>query len=94
MIRWFIQEQEIGVRKQSLGESDTRFLAAAERPHQLIHLLVREPEPHEHFLRAVLDGEAPGDLKVKTQSFVLLKELVEDFAARRLHCVFQLSHSC
>src|SRR5829696_2973066 len=40
MIRWLVQEQEIGVREQSLGERDTRFLATAERPHRLIHLLI------------------------------------------------------
>ena len=92
MIRWLVQEQEIGVRKQSLGERDPRFLAAAERPHRLIHLLATEAEPHEDFIRAVLDVEATGDLKVKTQAFILLKELVEDVAARGLHCVFELSH--
>jgi len=55
-------------------------------------LLAAETEPHENFFRAVLDVETAGDLKVKTQAFILLKELVEGTAARGLHSQFELSH--
>ena len=75
MIRRLIQQQEIGVGQQSLGERDPCFLAAAERPHRLIHLLAAEAESHEDFIGAVLDVEPAGDLKVKTQAFILLQRV-------------------
>jgi hypothetical protein len=93
MIRWLVQEQEIRVREQSLGERDTRFLATAERPHRLIHLLIAEAKSHEDFISTVLDIEATRDLEVETQSFILLKEFVEGVANRGLHRNFERSHS-
>ena len=40
----------------------------------------------------MLNVESARDLEVETQPFVLLKELVELLAARRLHGGFELAH--
>jgi hypothetical protein len=56
-------------------------------------LLAAEAEPHEDLIGTVFDVEPTRDLKVKTQTFILLKEPVQDLAARGLHRAFELSHS-
>jgi hypothetical protein len=92
MICGLVQQQQIGVREQGLGESDTRLLPAAERPRRFIHVFTGETESHQDLVRAMLDVEPAGDLEVKTQAFILLKKLVEDVATGRLHGGFELSH--
>ena len=92
MIRRLVQQEQIRVGKECLGESDAGLLTTAERAHRLVQLFVAEPETHQHFFGSMLDVKPAGHFEVKTEAFIFRKELVELVAGCGLHCRFELSH--
>ncbi len=88
-----VEEEQIRVGEEGLGEGNAGLLAAAEAVDRLGELSFGEAEAHQNLIGAVLDVVAAGGLEAGLEAVVLREQRFQLGSGRRTHCRLDLPHS-
>lgn len=81
----FVQEEDVGLFEEELGEGEAALLPAAEAANGDVELGIGEAEAVKGCIDLVVDGVATGGFHVALDAFLELHELVEFIALSRGH---------
>ena len=87
-----IEQQQVRVGEQGLGQRDTSFLATAEAVDRLVEHVFGESETEQHFIGAMLDVVPMGRIESRLQLVVFDQEVVEPITGIG-HAMLDLAHS-